>query len=379
MRTARWLWVNNRGALRQGDTYPHGVTVAPSRLSALGWDERWDGLVSQHLSPGVPGRVTRVDRGVCTVVTEAGPVRATWSSSLLEAAATDSLAAPCTGDWCLLRNWPDGPVTIENVLDRRTAVIRAEAGRTSRGQVLVANVDLIGVVVALHPEPNVSRVERLLALAWESGAQPVIVLTKADLVPDADDLADDLRAACPGVDVVVTSTQPHRGLDQLRRLLGPTGTIGLVGASGHGKSTLTNGLVGAAVLVTKDIRDDGKGRHTSVRRELVALPGGGAVIDTPGLREVGLQDANEGLAATFPDIEQLAAHCRFRNCSHQHEPGCAVLAAVTAGELALRRLDSWFRLKRELVRAAARTDLRLRKEQANARKKITQQMRQRHR
>jgi ribosome biogenesis GTPase len=137
--------------------------------------------------------------------------------------------------------------------------------------------------------------------------------------------------------------------------------------------------VGADALVTKDIRDDGKGRHTSVRRELVALPGGGAVIDTPGLRGVGLQDADEGLAATFPEIEQLAAQCRFRDCSHQREPDCAVLDAVTAGELTLRRLDSWFRLKRELARAAARTDVRLRTEQAKARKKITQQMRERHR
>ena len=211
---------------------------------------------------------------------------------------------------------------------------------------LVANVDLIGVVVGLHPEPNLSRIERFLTLAWESGAHPVVILTKADLVADATDLAAEVRRSSPGADVVVCSCVTGEGLDELRALIGLNGTIGLVGASGHGKSSLTNALVGADVLSTKDIRDDGKGRHTSVRRELVSLPGGGSVIDTPGLRGVGLQSADEGVAATFPDIEALAAQCKFRDCNHGSEPGCAVLGAVEDGSLAARRLDSWFRLQR---------------------------------
>src|SRR5262245_23804776 len=268
-------------------------------LMELGWDDAWHELAERCPSLGVPGRVTRVDRGVCTLITADGPVRASWSGALLEATAADSRAAPCTGDWCLARSWPDGPVTVEAVLERRTAVVRAEVSGTSRGQVLVANVDVIAVVIALHPEPNISRVERLLTLAWESGARPVVLLTKADLVSDAEAVAADVRKACPDVDVILCSTVTGQGLGEFREVLGAHGTVGLVGASGHGKSSLTNALVGASVLVTKEIRDDGKGRHTSVRRELIPLPGGGAVIDTPGLRGVGLQSAEAGLAATF--------------------------------------------------------------------------------
>ncbi|MGA9344220.1 MAG: ribosome small subunit-dependent GTPase A [Nocardioidaceae bacterium] len=351
------------------------MTAAPDKLLELGWDDSWAELAAACPTPGLPGRVTRVDRGVCTVMTEHGPVRASWSGALLDAAATDPTTAPCTGDWCVLSCWPDGPVTIQSVLDRRTAVIRADANRTSLGQVLVANVDLIAVVVALHPEPNISRIERLMTLAWESGARPIVVLTKLDLVPDGAGLAAEVRAACPGVDVVACSTVTGAGLDEVRALIGPTGTVGLIGASGHGKSTLTNALVGAEVLTTKQIRDDGKGRHTSVRRELVPLPGGGSVIDTPGLRGVGLSDAPAGLAATFPDIEELAGQCKFRDCSHDSEPGCAIRTAIADGRLAERRLDSWFRLQRELAHVAARSDARLRSEQVKKWKKITQQHR----
>ncbi len=353
------------------------MTAAPERLLELGWDDSWAELAAACPTPGLPGRVTRVDRGVCTLMTEHGPVRASWSAALLDAAATDPTKAPCTGDWCVLCCWPDGPVTIHAVLDRRTAVIRAGASRTSHAQVLVANVDVIAVLVALHPEPNISRIERLVTLAWESDARPVVALTKADLVPDAAGIAAEVRRACPGVDVVTCSTVTDEGLDELRGMLGPNGTMGLIGASGHGKSSLTNALVGAEVLATKEIRDDGKGRHTSVRRELVPLPGGGAVVDTPGLRGVGLQSASEGLASTFPDVEDLAAQCKFRDCSHGGEPGCAIRAAVSTGELSQRRLESWFRLQRELAWIAARSDARLHAEQVKKWKKITQDNRSR--
>jgi ribosome biogenesis GTPase len=355
------------------------VVEPSSTLRELGWDDGWHALAQHASCPGIPGRVSRVDRGVCTVLTEHGPVRASWSGALLEAAAANTTEAPCTGDWCLVRCWPDGPVTVETVLERRTAVIRAEVSRSSRGQVLVANIDVIAVVVALHPEPNLSRVERLLTLAWESGATPVILLTKADLVRDAAGVAEDVRASCPGVDVIVCSTVTGAGLDELRTTLGPAGTLGLVGASGHGKSSLTNALVGTDVLVTKEIRDDGKGRHTSVRRELVTIPGGGAIIDTPGLRSVGLQRAEEGLAATFPDVDAFTERCKFRDCSHEREPGCAVREAVERGELSQRRFESWLRLGRELARMEARADARLRAELLKKSKQATQQLRQRHR
>ena len=240
------------------------------------------------------GRVVRVDRGVALVLTETGIVRASYGAELLAEMACDPGAAPSTGDWVVVRDWPDHRVTLDTVLPRRTAVVRAVAGEQSRGQVLCTNVDYVAVVVSLHPDPQITRIERLLALAWESGAQPVVVLTKSDLVSDAALVAEDVGEAAPGVEVICCSTVTGQGLDRIRELIGGTATIALLGSSGHGKSTLTNALVGTEVLVTKDIRDDGRGRHTSVRRELVVLPGGGAVIDTPGLRGIGLDGRAQG-------------------------------------------------------------------------------------
>lgn len=313
-------------------------------------------------APGTtPGRVSRVDKGLCTVLTEDGPVRASWSGSLLAQIAKDPQAVPCTGDWVAVRHWPDDPITVELVAPRRTAIVRAEVGGSSRGQVLAANVDVVAIVTGLHPEPNLGRIERFLALAWDSGADPVVVLTKSDLVTDADDLAADVAAAAPGAGVLVCSTVTGEGLDDVRALLGETGTMAMLGTSGAGKSSLINALAGAEVLDVQEIRADGKGRHTSVRRELVPLPGGGVVIDTPGLRGVGLQDT-EGLAAVFTDIAELAARCRFDDCAHDTEPGCAVREALEDGTLPVRRFESWTKLQREAAWMARRADARLRAE-----------------
>ena len=329
-------------------------------LETIGYDDEMAGFAAA--SDATVGRVVRVDRGVATVLTEDGVVRASYGADLLSLMSTDSTAAPCTGDWCVVRDWPDHRVTLDQLLPRRTAVVRATSGEQSRGQVLCANADHVAVVASLHPAPAVSKIERMVALAWESGAQPLVVLTKADLVPDAHLVAEDVASAAPGVEVVVCSTVTGEGVDRIRELVGANGTIALLGSSGHGKSSLTNALVGAEVLATKEIGDDGRGRHTSVRRELVVLPGGGAIIDTPGLRGVGLIDADEGIAATFADVEALIAHCRFNDCSHRSEPGCAVLAALADGSLPQRRFESWQKLQREMAWMAARKDARLRAE-----------------
>ncbi|MGI8433325.1 MAG: ribosome small subunit-dependent GTPase A [Nocardioidaceae bacterium] len=331
------------------------------RLEDLGWDADWRASASAYADVGAAGRVTRVDRGLCSALTPTGLVRASFGGSVLEAMVDDPRAAPCTGDWCVLRQWPDGPVTVEAVLPRRTALVRAEASGISRGQVLATNVDVVAVVIALHPDPNLGRVERLLSLAWQSGATPVVVLTKADVVSDGLEVASDVRGLAAGVSVLCTSTETGAGIDVLRRRLRGSSVV-LVGASGHGKSSLANALVGADALLTRRIRDDGKGRHTSVRRELIPLPGGGAVIDTPGLRGVGLPDSADGLAAAFPDIASLSAHCRFDDCAHAREPGCAVIAAAEIGALSVRRLDSWRRLHSEQQQMALRSDARLRSE-----------------
>ena len=306
------------------------------------------------------GRIVRMDRGVATVLTESGVVRAGCGADLMCAVGAVATAAPCTGDWCVVRAWPDHRLTLERILPRSTAVVRATAGEQSHGQVLCTNADYVAVVASLQPLPVVSKLERLLALAWDSGAQPLVVLTKADLVRDAQEVAEDVAAAAPGVEVVVCSIRTGQGVERLRALVSVGRTIALVGSSGQGKSALTNALVGTEVLATKDIRDDGRGRHTSVRRELVVLPTGGAVIDTPGLRGVGLIDADEGIAATFRDIEELVRRCRFNNCSHRTEPGCAVRAALEEGSLSARRFESWCRLRRETQWMATRKDARLR-------------------
>lgn len=344
-------------------------------LELLGWDDDWAVTYEAAATCGRAGRVSRVDRGLVTVLTAEGPVRASLGADLLGLLAADSTAGPCTGDWVVVGTWPDGPVTAEVVLPRRTEIVRAEASGTSRGQVLAANIDVVAVVASLQPEPNLGRIERLLALAWESGAEPLIVLTKADLVHDAELVAEEVRNASPGVDVLCCSTVTGAGVEVLRARLTGHRTLGLIGASGHGKSSLANALVGAAVLGTKQIRDDGRGRHTSVRRELLLLPGGGAVIDTPGLRGVGLQVEGEGIAATFPDVEALAAQCRFHDCGHDTEPGCAVQAAVAAGGLGVRRLDSWRRLQRETAWMAARSDARLRAELGRKSRHLSKQQR----
>ena len=267
-------------------------------LETIGYDAETARLATPYLTAAdtTLGRVVRVDRGLTSVLTETGPVRAGAGGGLLAEIARDPTEGPCTGDWCVLREWPDHRVTLERVLPRRTSVVRAVSGEQSRGQVLCSNLDLAVVVVALQPLPVPGKVERLVALAWESGAPPLVVLTKADLVGDAEQVAEDVRATTPDVEVLVVSARTGQGVDDLRSRLEGRLTAALVGASGHGKSSLTNALVGAEVLATRAIRDDGRGRHTTVRRELVPLPGGGAVIDTPGLRGVGLIDAEQGLA-----------------------------------------------------------------------------------
>lgn len=310
------------------------------------------------------GRVVRVDRGVANVLVETGPVRAGFGSEVLRRMAADPTAGPCTGDWCVVRDWPDHRLTVERLLPRRSAVVRATAGEQSHGHVLCTNVDLAAIVLSLHPMPAISKAERLLALAWQSGAQPLVVLTKTDLVNDGALVAEDVAAAAPGVEVLCTSTVTGQGLSRLRELIGGTRTMAMLGTSGHGKSSLTNALVGTDVLSTRAIRGDGRGRHMSVRRELVVLPGGGAVIDTPGLRGVGLIDGEQGIASTFEDVDAFARGCRFSDCTHDGEPDCAVAVALADGSLPLRRFESWQKLRREVRWMAHRKNVRMRGKQA---------------
>lgn len=349
-------------------------------LSPYGWDGGWAEQFSEHADRGlVPARIVRVDRGRCDVVTAAGSVTAASAAPAAPAASAvpaapagsgtrivradtgpvatrDPLLVACTGDWAALD--PDAP-TVRALLPRRTAFVRSTSSKRSEGQVLAANVDHTVIAVPLSAAPDPGRLERFLALAWESGAQPLVVLTKADLAGDAGHLRADAEASAPGVQVLAVSSATGEGLDVLGAVLAG-GTAVLVGQSGAGKSTLANALLGEEVQAVNAIRDsDGKGRHTTTTRDLLPLPSGGVLIDTPGLRGVGLWDAESGLHRVFSEIEDLARECRFHDCSHTSEPGCAVLAAVEDGTLRHRRLDSYRKLLRENEWMASRTDARL--------------------
>jgi ribosome biogenesis GTPase / thiamine phosphate phosphatase len=330
-------------------------------LASLGWDAAFAAAYAPLQRPDQhPARVARVDRGICTVLAATGPGRASLGGSLLVRAGRDPIELPCTGDWVAVREWPDERHTIEAVLPRRTRVVRAAADEQSFGQALAANLDVAAVVEPMDPQPEPARVERLLALAWESGARPLVVLTKADRVADPAAVAAQIGDGAPGVEVVVVSARTGQGLAALVPLVARGRTLGLLGASGAGKSTLVNALAGATVMATQaGRRSDGRGRHTTTHRALVPLPGGGAVLDTPGIRAVGLYDTATGLDLVFVDIERLAAACRFTDCGHGAEPGCAVRAALDSGELPRRRYESWRKLHQELAWQARRREARL--------------------
>lgn len=354
-------------------------------LPALGWS---DALAATLPAGTEPGRVSRVDRGAVDVLTATGAEHARLAAPVRRAGAADPVALPCVGDWVALVALPEGRREVAAVLPRRSAVVRGGVSRTSReglsgdgqGQVLAANVDVVVVAEpARHADDlaDLGRIERLVALAWDSGGTPVVVLTKADLLPDGlPRLLADVRGAAPGVDVHAVSAVTGHGVPAVRGYLAGSATAVVLGPSGAGKSTLVNALAGGEVMATQQVRAaDGRGRHTTVHRELVVLPGGGLVIDTPGLRRVGLFDVGDGVDKVFADVEELAASCRFADCSHRAEPGCAVLAAVESGELPRRRLESWLHLQREAAWMATRSDVRARREQARQWGSMHRQMR----
>ncbi|WOX21368.1 ribosome small subunit-dependent GTPase A [Streptomyces solicathayae] len=330
-------------------------------LAPYGWDEEWEAAFAPYADQGlVPGRVVRVDRGQCDVVTADGLVRADTAF----VTPHDPLRVICTGDWAAVET--DGtPRYVRAYLPRRTEFSRSTSSQRSEGQVLAANVDHAIITVSLAVELDLGRIERFLALAWESGAEPVVVLNKADLVPDPVGLSylvQDVESVAPGVQVLPVSSQTGEGVEVLKAVVGG-GTSVLLGVSGAGKSTLANTLTGEDSMEVQAARDvDGKGRHTTTTRNLLLLPAGGALIDTPGLRGVGLWDAEGGVGQVFSEIEELARDCRFHDCAHESEPGCAVIAAIDDGSLPVRRLESYRKLLRENQRIVAKTDARVRAE-----------------
>lgn len=316
------------------------------------------------LPPGTRlARLARVDRSAYLVLTEGGPLR-------LPALPPPEVAT--VGDWLAVRD-----DAVVRLLPRRSLVVRGAAGGSSRPQPLAANVDVVLVCASLAAALPVRRVERLLALAWDSGAVPVVVLTKADLHPDPGAVAEALAPHAPGAAVVMVSATTG-DVGALAPYAAPGVTLVLLGASGTGKSTVVNALAGGAVMATGDVRDvDGKGRHTTTHRELVVPPSGAVVIDTPGLRGVALSGTEHGLCQAFSDVEELALACRFSDCGHAGEPGCAVQASIDAGDLSAQRMGSWRHLQRELAHQARRTDVRLRQQELTRWKQIHRERRAR--
>ena len=319
-------------------------------IEDYGWSDTWRQAFEPHGRAGhFPGRIIVQQREAHMVVTDRGTLSARISGRLRHEAREAGL--PIAGDWVALSaKAHDGTATIHAILPRRTAFMRRAADSLQTLQAIAANIDVVFVVTSMNADLNPRRLERFLAAAWQSGARPVVVLTKADLCEQPEAQAGEIAALAAGCRVLVVSVRQGLGLDSLMAQIAPGETCALIGSSGVGKSTLVNTLLGEERMATQAIRAaDARGRHTTSNRQLILLPGGGLILDTPGIREVGLIDADEGLSTVFDDIEELARNCRFSDCGHGNAPGCAVRAALEEGRLDAERGAHFQRLRAELA------------------------------
>ncbi len=334
-------------------------------LTAYGWTQALsDDFAAIAKADHQPARVLRVDRGGVLAATASSVIRC--HPGRVATHPGSAPGPPATGDWIAVVPEPDGSWVLDAILPRRSVIARLTALGDER-QILASNVDFVFVLHGLDRTPKLRRLERTLVMAWDSGATPVIVLTKTDLAaggggPAIDAVVADVKAIAPGVDVVAVSNKTGQGIDAIERRVGPGATVVLIGESGAGKSSLVNRLLGEERQITAETREsDAKGRHTTTSRELIPLPMGGVLIDTPGLRGLGLWEGGDGIALAFSDIEELATACKFRDCGHHSEPGCGVLAALASGDLNEARLASYQKLQKELASESLRADVRARR------------------
>lgn len=348
-------------------------------LAQLGWTPTLEAAFAPHAAEGlVPGRVSLEHTHIYRVMTAGGEWLARVSGRLRHQAASRA-DFPAVGDWLAIEPAAtSGEARIQAVLPRRSRFSRRAAGDPTEEQIIAANIDTVFLVAGLDGDFNPRRIERYLLVALDSGAAPVIVLNKADLVEDAAAMAAEVATDSHGIPVHAVSTRHEASLDVLRQYLGPGQTGALLGSSGVGKSTIINRLIGHDLLRTRDVREsDSRGRHTSTARQLVLLPGGGILIDTPGMRELQLWDTGAGAAGAFAEIEALAARCRFRDCRHRQEPGCAVRAAAAANELSHVRLESYLKLQDEQAHQARQLDARAQLDEKRRSKTLTRALNKR--
>jgi ribosome biogenesis GTPase len=350
---------------------------SPLNLQTLGWNSFFAGHFAKYAEQGyAAGRIALEHKHLYRIYTEHGELLGEISGKL-RYSANGREDYPAVGDWVAITpRIEEGKATIHAILPRKSKFSRKAAGETTEEQIVATNVDTVFLVNALNNDFNLRRMERYLILAWESGANPVIILSKADLCDDVERKVAEVESIAIGVPIHVTSSAQGIGLESITPYLREGATVALLGSSGVGKSTLINRLYGAEKQRVNEVREgDDRGKHTTTHRELICLPQGGIIIDTPGMRELQMWEADEGFRDAFEDIESLAEQCQFRDCQHGKEPGCAVKQALRDGSLSAERYQNYQKLQRELAFLARKEDMRLHLAEKQKWKKISQSMR----
>lgn len=332
-----------------------------NNLKTLGWNSFFENQFEEHKKSGfVPGRIAVENKNNFLVLTERGEVIAEVSGKLMFTAESNS-ELPKVGDWTALSIFDDGSNgVIHKVLERKTKVSRKAPGKTSNEQVIITNVDYIFIVQSLDNNYNINRLERYLVTIYQSGAVPVVILSKADLCDDVDFKVEEIRKNHPDIKIIVISSFENIGINELKNFIEPGKTYAFLGSSGVGKSTIINNLAGEEIQKTTEVRtSDNKGKHTTTKRELIILPDKGILIDTPGMRGLKLWAAEDGMTNTFTEFEEFAGQCRFTDCTHTHETGCAVIEAVTNNLIPQNKYDNYLKLRKELRYLESRIDYKI--------------------